>query len=102
MDSHFRSPRPYSALPRRVCASDKEQAEAARELAEEEWRDKTAERDGQIERLEKRLLEAERAQGEAEEKLEQVTLTLSLTLGTLAGLAKTCPRALHRYSCGCC
>ncbi|CAM9779916.1 unnamed protein product, partial [Ectocarpus sp. 12 AP-2014] len=41
---------------------EKEQAEAARELAEEEWRAKTAERDGQIKRLEGRLVEAERAQ----------------------------------------
>lgn len=42
--------------------------------AEEEWGPKVAERDGQIEDLQGRLWEAERAQGATEDKLKTVRI----------------------------
>ena len=54
--------------------TDKDQAEAEREQAEEEWRSREAERDAQTEDLQARLGEAERAREATEEKLKEVRL----------------------------
>lgn len=62
--------RPSNAL-----TSDKEQVEGARVHAEEEWRSKLEERDGQVEDLQGRLLEAERAMEMTEDKLKTVRAT---------------------------